>query len=219
MPVAHNELAHSAAVVRHRDDYVGAVRIIVGVHIRADAQVFGAAFSRIVGQIANAESGLWCDWQKASNRLAPVEKLGRWAVMVVMGAAAAVCRCCCRVCLSLNRSMRSIATFGIRPRASETEEVIADLPVLATFGRHDVVLYRRRAACFLSGAQHNAQVRLQLSPDHLLSDRAAASLHHARDRRLLLSRLSLDRYASTFEEEEIFDVSLLTSMGAEMVSE
>ena len=35
----------------------------------------------------------------------------------------------------------------------------------------------------------------------------------------LLSRLSLDRYASTFEEEEIFDVSLLTSMGAEMVSE
>ena len=35
----------------------------------------------------------------------------------------------------------------------------------------------------------------------------------------LLSRLSLDRYASTFEEEEIFDVSLLTSMGAEMVIE
>ena len=33
----------------------------------------------------------------------------------------------------------------------------------------------------------------------------------------LLSKLSLDQYASTFEDEEIFDVSLLTSMGAEMV--
>ena len=33
----------------------------------------------------------------------------------------------------------------------------------------------------------------------------------------LLSRLSLDEYAETFAEEEIFDVSLLSSMGKEMV--
>ena len=35
----------------------------------------------------------------------------------------------------------------------------------------------------------------------------------------LLSRLSLTQYAETFAEEEINDVSLLTSMGADMLRE
>jgi len=35
----------------------------------------------------------------------------------------------------------------------------------------------------------------------------------------LLSRLGLDRYAETFADEEILDVSLLSSMGAEMLRE
>ena len=60
----------------------------------------------------------------------------------------------------------------------------------------------------------------QLSlPDHLLPTARPPHSTMPETVASLLSRLSLDRYASTFEEEEIFDVSLLTSMGAEMVSE